>query len=48
MIKNTYVCLVFDEVKIKEETVYDKHSSEIIGFTDLDDVNNSSMQFQKY
>lgn len=33
------VCIVFDEVKIKEGLVYDKHSGHIIGFTDLGDMN---------
>lgn len=33
------VCLVFDEVKIKEVLVYNKHSSDIIGFTNLGKVN---------
>ena len=35
-----YVAVVFDEVKIKEDLVYNKHTSEIIGFLDLGDVNN--------
>ena len=35
-----YVAVVFDEVKIREDLVYNKHTSEIIGFLDLGDVNN--------
>ena len=35
-----FVCLLFDEVRIKEQLVYDKHSCEIIGFVNLGDVNN--------
>ena len=35
----TSICVVFDEVKIKEGLVYDKHSGNIIGFNDLGDVN---------
>lgn len=35
-----YVAVVFDEVKIKEDLVYSKHTSEIIGFVDLGEVNN--------
>lgn len=30
-----HVCLVFDEVRIKEDLVYDKHSLQIIGFVNL-------------
>ncbi len=35
-----YVAVVFDEVKIKEDIVYNKHTSEIIGFVDLGNVTN--------
>ena len=35
-----YVAVVFDEVKIREDLVYNKHTSEIIGFLDLGEVNN--------
>ena len=35
-----YVAVVFDEVKIKEDIVYNKHTSEIIGFVDLGSVTN--------
>ena len=34
-----FVCLVFDEVKIKEDLVYDKHSGELVGFVNVGDVN---------
>ena len=34
------ICVVFDEVKVKEGLVFDKHSGEIIGFTDLGEANN--------
>ena len=30
-----HVCLTFDEVRIKEDLVYDKHSCRIIGFVNL-------------
>ena len=33
-----YVALIFDEVKIKEDLVYNKHSGELIGFVDISDV----------
>ena len=34
-----YVALVFDEVKIKEDLVYNKHSGELIGFVNVTDIN---------
>lgn len=34
-----YVALVFDEVKVKEDLVYNKHSGELIGFIDITDIN---------
>jgi hypothetical protein len=42
-----YVCLLLDEVRIKEDLVYDKHTSQIIGFINLGDVNNQLLQFQR-
>ena len=33
-----YVALVFDEVKVKEDLVYNKHSGELIGFVNLSDI----------
>lgn len=35
----TNVCIIFDEVKIKEGLVYDKHTGYILGFVELGDVN---------
>ena len=35
-----YVTLTYDEVKIKEDLVYDKHTGKLIGFTNLSDINN--------
>ena len=35
-----YVVVVFDEVKIKEDLVYDKHTSQIIGFVNLGNAND--------
>ena len=34
-----YVCLVFDECKIKEDLIYNKHSGELIGYTDVSGIN---------
>ena len=35
-----YVVVLFDEVKIKEDLVFNKHTCEIVGFVDLGNVNN--------
>ena len=35
------VCLVGDEMKIKEGLVFNKHTNELIGFTDLGNINSS-------
>jgi len=34
-----YVILLLDEMHIKESLVYDKHSGELIGYTELGDIN---------
>lgn len=41
-----HVCLVFDEVRIKEDLVYDKHSLQIIGFVNLGNVNNELLKLE--
>ena len=35
-----YVCLVFDEIKVKEDLLYDKHSASLLGFVKIGDVND--------
>ena len=42
-----YVAVVFDEVKIKEGIVYDKHECRIVGFVDFGDVNSALMKFEE-
>lgn len=42
-----YVCLVFDEVRVKEGLVYDKHSLQVIGFVNLGDINNQLLKFEQ-
>ena len=42
-----HVCLVFDEVKIKEDLVYDKHLCQIIGFVNLGEVNNQLLELER-
>lgn len=34
-----YVCLIFDECKVKEDLVYNKLSGELIGYTQISDIN---------
>lgn len=41
------VCLVMDEVYIKEDLVYKKHSDEIIGFANLGDINTHLLELYK-
>ena len=38
--KYRYVVLSFDEMKIREDLVFDKHSCSLVGFTNLGDVSN--------
>ena len=35
-----YIALIYDEVKIKEDLVYNKHSGELIGFVDITNINH--------
>ena len=43
------ICIVgvFDEVKLKEDLVYDKHLGEVVGFVNVGDVNNQLLQFER-
>ena len=43
----TYVALLLDEVHIKEDLVYDKHSGSLIGFANIRDINNHLMNFER-
>ena len=40
------MCQVFDEVKIKEDLVFDKHSLELVGFVQIGDINSHLSKFQ--
>ena len=42
-----YVCLVFDEIKVKEDLVYDKHSADLLGFVRIGDVNEHLSRFEE-
>ena len=43
----SYVALLFDEVQIKDNLVYDKHSFRMIGFIDIGEVNNELLKFEQ-
>ena len=45
--KDKYVVLVFDERKIREDLVFDKHSCELVGFVNLGEVNNILTEFER-
>ena len=36
-----------DEMHIKHDLVYDKHSSSLIGFVDLGNTNNQILEFER-
>ena len=42
-----HVCLVFDEVKVKEDLVYDKHTGELIGFVNIGEINNQLLEYER-
>nr|XP_047126212.1 uncharacterized protein LOC124807816 [Hydra vulgaris]XP_047126213.1 uncharacterized protein LOC124807816 [Hydra vulgaris]XP_047126214.1 uncharacterized protein LOC124807816 [Hydra vulgaris]XP_047126215.1 uncharacterized protein LOC124807816 [Hydra vulgaris]XP_047126216.1 uncharacterized protein LOC124807816 [Hydra vulgaris]XP_047126217.1 uncharacterized protein LOC124807816 [Hydra vulgaris]XP_047126218.1 uncharacterized protein LOC124807816 [Hydra vulgaris]XP_047126219.1 uncharacterized p len=42
-----YIVLLFDEIKIQENLLWDKHTGEIIGFVDLGDINLYYATLQK-
>ena len=41
-----YVCLVFDEIKVKEDLIYDKHSIELLGFVKIGDINDHLSRYE--
>ena len=41
-----YVGIIIDEMKVKEGLVFDKYTGEVIGFTNLGDVNNNLLQLE--
>lgn len=42
-----YVCLVMDEMHIKEDLVYNKHTGELIGYTNLGEMNTHLLSLEK-
>ncbi len=45
--RDTFTLLLLDEMHIREDLVFDKHSGAMIGFIDLGDINNHLVQFEK-
>ena len=41
------IILLLDEVYIKENLVYNKHSGKLIGYVDLGNVNNHLLAFER-
>ena len=44
---NRYVVLVLDEMYVREDLVYDKHSGALIGFANIGDTNKLLLQFEQ-
>lgn len=42
-----FVCLIFDEVKVKEDLIYEKHSGELIGFVNIGEINNQLLDYEQ-
>ena len=45
--KDKYMVLVFDEMKIREDLVFDKHSCGLVGFVNLGEINNILTEFER-
>lgn len=43
----SYTGILFDEIKIKQDLVYDKHTGELIGYCNLDAVGNELLELEK-
>ena len=44
---NRCVILLLDEMHVREDLVYDKHKGELIGFTNLGDINDHLDAYEK-
>lgn len=42
-----YVTILLDEMKVKEDIIYDKHSGNIIGFCNLGDLNDDLLKVER-
>ena len=45
--RNKCVILLLDEMHVREDLVYDKHEGELIEFTNLGDINNHLVTYEK-
>ena len=45
--REKYVVLLLDEMHIRDDLVYDKHSGKMIGFANLGEVNNHLSQYEE-
>ena len=45
--RNRCVLLLLDEMHVQEDFVYDKHEGELIGFTNLGDINDHLDAYEK-
>lgn len=46
-VRENYVSLLLDEIHIKEDLVFDKHSGMMIGFMDLGNINMHLLHFEE-
>lgn len=42
-----FIGIIFDEMKIKEGIVYEKHANEVLGFVNLGEVTNQLLDFER-
>ena len=42
-----YVMLLLNEMKIKEDIVYNKHTGDMVGFVNFGDINNTILDLQR-
>ena len=45
--REKFVLLLLDEMYVKEDLVYDKHSGELIGFVNLGDINSHMLELER-
>ena len=45
--RDKYVLVMLDEMHIREDLVYDKHSGALIGFANLGEINNALLAYER-
>ena len=45
--REKYIIILLDEMHIREDLVFDKHTGALIGYTHLGDINDHLMQFEQ-